>query len=47
MKLYVYGSGESDQFRHPDKLYESKKPICMTNIERFDLNDDDDEGSWK
>ncbi len=45
MKLYVYGSCESDQFRHPSKLSESKRPICLTNIEKFDLNDDDDEDS--
>jgi hypothetical protein len=43
MKLYVYGSCESDQFRHPSKLSESKRPICLTNIEKFDLTDEDDE----
>jgi regulator of chromosome condensation len=43
MKLYVYGSCESDQFRHPNKLSESKRPICLTNIEKFDLNDDEDD----
>ena len=45
MKLYVYGSCESDQFRHPSKLSESKRPICLTNIEKFDLNDDEDSDS--
>lgn len=35
LKLYVFGSCESDQYYHPKQDNESKRPICLTDIENF------------
>lgn len=41
LKLYVYGSKESDQFWLPSENSHSKKPFCLTDVEKFTFNKDD------
>lgn len=40
LKLYVYGSRESDQFWLPSSNSHSRKPLCLTDIEKFTFNKD-------
>lgn len=51
LKLYVYGSRESDQFWLPSSNSHSRKPFCLTDVEKFTFNneneDDDDEDKEK
>jgi alpha-tubulin suppressor-like RCC1 family protein len=44
LKLYLFGSCESDQYYHPRQEMESKRPVCLTDIEEFVLEDEDEEG---
>ena len=45
VRLYIYGSCESDQYYHPRGDSESKRPICLTDLEKFDIdNENDDQG---
>lgn len=33
LKLYVYGSCESDQYYHPSGGTESRRPICLSEVQ--------------
>lgn len=44
LKLYVFGSCESDQYYHPRQEMESKRPVCLTDLDEFVLEDEDEEG---
>ena len=39
LKLYIYGSCESDQYFHPRGDSESKRPICLSDIQNFNTED--------
>jgi Regulator of chromosome condensation (RCC1) repeat len=43
LKLYVYGSCESDQYYHPSRGTESRRPICLSEVQEFKVNEGDDE----
>jgi len=43
LKLYIYGSCESDQYYHPNNNTESKRPICLSDIENLKLEDEEGE----
>lgn len=43
LKLYVYGSRESDQFWIPSENSHSRKPFCLTDVDKFTFNNDEEE----
>ena len=38
----MFGSCESDQYYHPNQDNESKRPICLSDIEKFTIENEEE-----